>query len=146
MTRQQHKEEKQLKEQQFIESIKDKQINSDIKNKFRQTSFWKEFRKKHFIKEIKKLKNGKEKVIPNIDEITLRTLTKYFDLHHLNLDSTKYTNLENSQFKSLNSKTHECIHWFYSEYCKDKAFKDRFLEVIELMYKINNGKDVKDFN
>lgn len=145
MTRQQQKEKKIEDEKKFIESIKNKQIDGETKNKFRKTSFWKEFRKKHFIKEIKKLKNGKEKIISNVDEVTLRPLTKYFDLHHLNLNSQNYTNLDDSQFKSLNSKTHECIHWFYSEYCKDPTFKDRFLNVIELMYKINNGKDVKDF-
>lgn len=145
MTRQQQKEKKLEEEKQFIDSIKNKQIDGETKNKFRKTSFWKEFRKKHFIKEIKKLKNGKEKIIPNVDEVTLRPLTKYFDLHHLNLNSQNYTNLDDSQFKALNSKTHECIHWFYSEYCKDSSFKDRFLNVIELMYKINNGKDVKDF-
>lgn len=145
MTRQQQKEKKLEEEKQFIESIKNKKIDSETKNKFRKTSFWKDFRKRHFIKEIKKLKNGKEKIIPNVDEVTLRPLTKYFDLHHLDLNSQNYTNLEESKFKALNSKTHEYIHWFYAEYCKDPTFKDRFLAVIDLMFEVNNGKDVKDF-
>lgn len=145
MTRQQQKEKKLEEEKEFVESIKDKLIDGETKTKFRKTSFWKEFRKKHFIKEQKKLKNGKIKDIPNIDEVTLRPLTKYYDLHHLNLNSQHYTELDDSNFKALNPKTHECIHWFYSEYCKDPSFRERFLDVIDLMYKINDGKDVKDF-
>ena len=146
MTREEKKKEKLEKEKRFVESLKGKYLNKLLKDSFRETTIWKAFRMSFYIKEIKKLKNGKKKQIVNIDYFTGNKLTKRFNLHHLNLDSHFYTELERENFIPLNPQSHDCLHWFYTQTCKDKDFERRFLEVIHKMQKLNNFKDVRDFN
>lgn len=146
MTRKEFKEKKIENEQKLIESFKNKSINGEQKGVFRKTSIWREFRKKFYVKETKVLKNGKKRDVPNNDILTQKPLTKTFNLHHVNLDPKKYTDLKNGVFWPLNSESHSTLHWIYSRYCKDPTFLKRLCDLVEEMYKINNGKDVKDYS
>lgn len=145
MTREEKKKEKLKLENEFIQSIKGKYLNKLLKDEFRKTQFWLNFRKSFYILGIKILKNGKAKEIINIDYFTGSKLAKRFNLHHLNLDSHFYTELERENFIPLNQQSHDCLHWFYTQTCKDKDFEKRFLEIIHKMQKLNYYKDVKDF-
>lgn len=146
MTREQLKQKKENDEKKLVESLKNKPINGKQKGEFRKTSIWKSFRKLFYIRETKTLKNGKKRDTPNNDALTLRPLTRTFNLHHMSLDSRHYTDIsDKSKFIALNSKSHSLLHYAYSEYCKDKDFLKRLEKYVLLMYKLNNGKDLKDF-
>lgn len=146
MTREEQKLERLRKDTEFVDSIKNKYLNQEMKNAFRETVIWKAFRSRFYLIGSKVFKNGKEKKIINTDYFTKNKLSKRFNLHHLDLDSRNYTNLDENKFIPLNPKSHECLHWFYTQSIKDKDFEKRFLEIIHKMQKINNYKDVKDFN
>lgn len=145
MTREEKKKEKQQKEKEFVKSLKGKYLTKKLKDLYRETDVWKQFRKSFYISGIKILKNGKSKEIINIDYFTGNKLTKRFNLHHLNLDSHFYTELEKENYIPLNPQSHDCLHWFYTQCCKDEYFEDRFLRIVHKMLSMNNFKDVKDF-
>lgn len=145
MTRQQLKEKKEKDEQKLIQSIKGKLIDGKTKGEFRKTSVWKIFRRKFYIKEQKTLKNGKKKDVPNTDVLTLKPLNKTFNLHHMCLDPKKYTDLNETNFRTLNVQSHEVLHWVYSYYRKDPAILDRLKALLDEMCRLNDSKDVRDF-
>lgn len=145
MTREEKKKEKLEKEKQFIESLKGKYLDKETKDLFRETTRWKSFRMSFYFSGEKTLKNGKKKRVINTDYFTRNKLSNRFNLHHLNLDSHFYTDLNNENFIPLNSQSHSFLHWFYTQSIKDKDFEKRFLEIIHKMQKLNNYKDVKDF-
>ena len=130
MTREEKKYLKDLEEKRFVESIKGQKIDGKTKGKFRLTKIWKEFRKK-FEKQV--------------DPITLKKLPKRFNLHHLSLSPTEYTDLDESKFKPHSNAVHDFIHWLYGYYRKDKDILNRIKEELDLMVELNEGKDVKDF-
>lgn len=145
MTREEKKAEKLEKEKQFVESLKGKYLTSKLKELFRETSIWKCFRSTFYFSGEKELKNGKKKKIINVDYFTGNKLTKRFNLHHMDLNSEHYTNLIRENFIPLNPQSHDALHWFYTQCCKDEHFEDRFLKVVHKMLSMNNFKDVKDF-
>ena len=145
MTREEQKLERLRKDTEFVDSIKNKYLNQETKNAFRETVIWKAFRSRFYLVGSKVFKNGKEKKIINIDYLTKNKLSKRFNLHHLNLDSHFYTDLNRENFIPLNPQSHDCLHWFYTQSIKDKDFEKRFLEIVHKMQKLNNYKDVKDF-
>ena len=145
MTREEKKKEKLEKEKQFIESLKGKYLDKETKDLFRETTIWKFFRMSFYFSGEKTLKNGKKKKVINTDYFTGNKLSNRFNLHHLNLDSHFYTDLNCENFIPLNPQSHDCLHWFYTQSIKDKDFEKRFLEIIHKMQKLNNYKDVKDF-
>ena len=145
MTREEKKKEKLEKEKQFIESLKGKYLDKETKDLFRETTIWKFFRMSFYFSGEKTLKNGKKKKVINTDYFTRNKLSNRFNLHHLNLDSHFYTDLDSENFIPLNPQSHDCLHWFYTQSIKDKDFEKRFLEIIHKMQKLNNYKDVKDF-
>ena len=145
MTREEKKKEKLEKEKQFIESLKGKYLDKETKDLFRETTIWKFFRMSFYFSGEKILKNGKKKRVINTDYFTRNKLSNRFNLHHLNLDSHFYTDLDSENFIPLNPQSHSCLHWFYTQSIKDKDFEKRFLEIIHKMQKLNNYKDVKDF-
>lgn len=108
-------------------------MNGKEKEKFRRTSTWKAFKKLM------------DKLQP-FDYVTKKKLTKRHQLHHLDLNPEHYTILDNNNFINLNPETHKIIHWIYSRYTRDPEIINRIKEVIDIMYKINEGKDVKDFD
>ena len=146
MTREEQKLERLRKDTEFVNSIKNKYLNQEMKNAFRETVIWKAFRSRFYLIGSKVFKNGKEKKIINTDYFTGNKLSKRFNLHHLDLDSWNYTDLDENKFIPLNPKSHEFLHWFYTQSVKDEEFEKRFLEIVHKMQEINNYKDVKDFN
>lgn len=130
MTRQERAYLKECKEKQFIESIKGQKIDGKTKAEFRLTTVWKNFRKK-FDKQI--------------DPITLKKLPKRYNLHHLVLDPSRYTELDEDKFRPHANSTHDLIHLLYGYYRKDKDVLNRIKEELDLMIELNDGKDVKDF-
>lgn len=107
-------------------------MNGKEKGKFRRSKNWLNFKK--YI----------DKLQP-VDQLTKKKLSKRHQLHHLNLDPDKYTILEENYFLNLNPESHKIIHWIYSRYVKDPLIIDRLKEIIDKMYAINNGKDIKDY-
>ena len=145
MTREEQKLEKLKRDTEFVNNIKGKCLTQEMKNAFRETVIWKAFRSRFYLVGSKIFKNGKEKKIINTDYFTRNKLSNRFNLHHLNLDSHFYTDLNRENFIPLNPQSHSCLHWFYTQSIKDKDFEKRFLEIIHKMQKLNNYKDVKDF-
>lgn len=103
------------------------------KEKFRRSKTWKDF---------KKIMDAQ---LP-YDYVTHKKLSKRHQLHHLNLNPADYTKLNKDNFINLNSESHKIIHWIYSRYTRDPSIIDRIKEVIDIMYIINQGKDIKDFD
>ena len=97
-----------------------------MKRDFRKSKIWKALRHKKNVEQ-----NG-------IDPITKKKLLKYCNLHHLDLDEKNYTHLDNEDnFVLLNKQTHECLHFLYRYYCKDKDILERFRYYLDLMCEIN---------
>jgi hypothetical protein len=100
--------------------------SQNSKSKFRATSKWKKFRKQ--------LKDERK-----VDEVTLSKLYAGWNLHHCDMDEQHYTDVSNpSNFKCLNKKTHDFIHWGYNYYKKDPTFIDRIQSVWDLMKELND--------
>lgn len=96
-----------------------------LKRKFRQSKEWKSFR------------NFMKKKSDNKDAITLKPLRKGFQVHHQDMDETKYNVLNPDNFICVNNLTHKFIHWLYVYYIKDPAIIDRIKAEMELMAEIN---------
>ena len=99
-----------------------------LKRKFRQSKEWKSFRG------LMKKKAG------NIDAITLKPLRKGFQVHHQDLDETKYNVLNPDNFICCNNLTHKFIHWCYGYYQKDPKIIDRIKAEMIKMAEINRQK------
>lgn len=145
MTRAEQKEKKLQEEEKLIKSIEGKLVDGKQKQAFRKTQVWRDFRRKFYVKEQKKLKNGKTKDIPNVDPITLKPLSRTFNLHHMDLDPHHYASLKEDNFKPVNTQSHEVLHWLYGYYRKDPAILDRLKILLDEMCKLNNNKDVRDY-
>lgn len=99
------------------------------KRNFRASKKWKEFRHKKHVEQ-----NG-------IDPITLKKLLKKANLHHMNLDESKYEDLSHpEQFVFLNSMTHDFVHWIYKYYKDDPCIIDRLVTVLNEMVNLNKDK------
>lgn len=104
-------------------------MNAAEKKKFRHSDEWKNFRQKM------------RRMFYKTDPITLEPLMRDWELHHMCLDSSQYTDLSNtSRFKPLNKKTHEAIHTLYRIYKKDKGVLERVQQLLETMLEINRRK------
>lgn len=132
MTRQEQREQKLKKEQDFLKSIEGKYLNQQEKSKFRETTKWKNFRKR--LKEKRK-----------VDAITGRKLTKTWNCHHERFDSRLYTELNEEYFLCLNNQMHDLLHVCVSETIKNPLFMKKLSEVVDYHIKLNNNKDVRDF-
>lgn len=105
-------------------------VSGKDKATFRRSKVWKDFR-------------IKMKQIYKVDCITHKPLSKRFQLHHLDLDSTHYTNLDMNNFVCTNPQSHEIIHILYSRYIKDPQSLDRLVDLIKRMAELNQYKDVR---
>lgn len=132
MTRQEQRQEKLRKEQEFIDSIKGTHIDSKVKDLFRRTTIWKDFRNR--------LKKERK-----VDQLTGRKLTKTWNCHHQRFDSRLYTDLDEQYFSCLNNQMHDLLHICVSETIKNPDFMKNLNDLVEYHIKLNNGKDVKDF-
>lgn len=145
MTREELKQKRLNEEKEKIDSLKGKILNQEEKSWFRTTHAWVDFRKTFEVDTYKELKNGKKKPIKAVDYLTGNPLKKGYQLHHMDLNSQHYTDLIREYFIPLNPQSHDTLHWAYTQMCKDKDFINRFVDLLNKMYEINNGKDVKDF-
>lgn len=98
------------------------------KKKFRATKEWQKFRK--YMKSYDH----------NRDYITGKPLRAGYNLHHLNLDENAYCDISDPEhFISLNKKTHDCLHYFWTYYHSDKRVLDRLEEILEKMEELNRS-------
>lgn len=96
------------------------------KRAFRASKKWKSFRHEKVVE-----CGGK-------DVITGNKLRKGFELHHMDLDDSRYENLDNAEnFVPINSMTHKCVHWLYRYYKNDKSVLGRLADILERMTEIN---------
>ncbi len=99
-------------------------MNAKERAKFRTTKEWKEFREY-----MKEKYDGK-------DAITGEKLRKGWNLHHMDLDSSHYTNLDENMFIPLNMGTHDKLHKMYV-FSANQERLEKLFEYIEKMRKIN---------
>ena len=99
-----------------------------LKRKIRNTNEWSELRQK--VRDEQK-----------IDPISMRPLTRTFNLHHLSQDELFYDDLERSRFVGLNDYSHRCIHYLYDiiEREGDYDVLDRIRLLIIEMQKITEN-------
>ncbi len=89
---------------------------------FRKSAKWKAFRQKC-------------RLHTSRDYITKQSLMRDWNLHHLDLDVTRYDQLDDmNKFMPLNKKTHEVVHEVFKWYKRDKRSIVRLKETIERMY------------
>ena len=130
MTRTEKQKKKLEDESAFIESIKGIYLSSELKEKFRKTLKWKDF-KKGFLTEV--------------DVISLKKLPKRWQLHHMDLDPSHYTDLKKDKFVPLNGLSHKMVHYLYSIYRNDKDVLKRLKKILDKMDRLNNGMDILDY-
>lgn len=97
-------------------------MNSKEKAQFRKSKEWLEFR------EYMKAKFN------NKDAITGENLRKGWNLHHMDLNSDNYTNLDENYFIPLNKGTHEKLHAMYI-FCRKE---DRVIKLFEYINEMEN--------
>lgn len=109
---------------------KKKVVTQDTKTKFRRTQAWKKLRDK-----IRKEQK--------VDPITLKPLSTTYNLHHLNVDPLKYTDISQpDHFLGLNSSTHDMVHLLWGDASKRKDWRSmvvRLIKILRLMDKLYSG-------
>lgn len=109
---------------------KKKVVTQDMKTKFRRTQAWKKLRDK--IRKEQKL-----------DPVTLKPLSTSYNLHHLNVDPLKYTDISQpDHFLGLNSSTHDVVHFLWGDASKRKDWRSmviRLIKILRLMDKLYSG-------
>lgn len=104
-------------------------MNSTEKKQFRMSQVWKRFRVKM------------KKQYAGLDSVTMEPLSRTWNLHHMNLDSSSYTDIsEQLYFRPLNERTHETVHYLYKFYKKDPEVLDRLKHLLDDMIAINGRK------
>ena len=101
-------------------------MTSKDKKKFRQTVAWKNYREQR-------------RETDKVDALTLRPLSKTFQLHHLDLNDENYTLLSEDRQICLNQKSHETVHHLISYYKKDPEILDRLKEILDKMLKFSEN-------
>lgn len=134
---------KRVKQEDFVNDCQGRRLTNAEKVKFRTTRVWKEFRDGMFVKEVKTLKNGKQKIVPKVDELTLKPLTKHYNLHHLRCDSLYYADLDPNYFACLNQESHKVLHYVYTRYLQDKEYFDRLKALVVRMCELNDYQDFR---
>ena len=98
------------------------------KRNFRSSKVWKAFRHQKNVEQ-----NG-------LDPITKKKLLKRANLHHMNLDESKYEDLSHpEQYVFLNSMTHDFMHWLFRYYVNDPDIIYRIKQFQDEMVRINKG-------
>lgn len=99
--------------------------DKEIKAKFRTTKAWKNFRLRVFDKQ-----NG-------LDYITGKKLYKGYNVHHCDMTAENYDKLIEENFFALNKQSHDCCHFLFRYYQKDKTILDRVKQVLDKMCELN---------
>lgn len=94
------------------------------KTKFRRSAKWVKFRRQ--------LKH--ERVY---DAITESRLTPTFNVHHCDLCSEHYENLEPENFECLNKTSHELVHFLWSAHCGWRKAVVNTIRILKKMEKLN---------
>lgn len=100
-------------------------MDAKSRSEFRKSAKWKKFR-------------AKCRLHTSKDYITKKPLERDWNLHHLDLNTKRYDNLDMNRFMPLNKKTHEVIHEIYKWYKKDHKVLSRIKETIEKMEEYTN--------
>ena len=98
--------------------------NQKLKRRVRESKRWKEFRSA--------LKKERK-----YDELTGSKLLTRFQVHHCDLDINNYADLDKSKFVCLNMKSHECVHFLYEYYKKDREIINRLKAILDKMVELN---------
>lgn len=102
-------------------------MSNEMKSKFLTSKIWKLFRKDVYDKQ-----KGK-------DPLTGSKLVKRFNVHHLDLRSENYKNLDDiERFIGLNPKSHDAVHLIFNVYKKDHDVIKRLENIMKLMEKYSN--------
>lgn len=106
-----------------------------LKRKVRNTTEWSQLRQ--LVREEQKT-----------DPVSLRPLTRTFNLHHLSQDERFYDDLERSRFLGLNDYSHRTIHFIYDIVKREGDFQvlDRIKEIIEQMQEITEKDFTRECN
>ena len=94
------------------------------KEKFRATKVWKDWRK--HLKETRK-----------VDALTNKPLYKGFQVHHLDMREENYQILTEERFVTLNTMSHDCIHFLFRYYEKDPEIIKRLEDILIRMKEMN---------
>jgi len=97
-----------------------------MKRNFRASKAWKDLQRKKKAQQL------------GYCAVLMTKLTKTANLHHLNLDATKYTDLSNEDnFVYLSNKVHDCVHLLYGSKCGWRNAIGRLIAIFEKMDKVN---------
>lgn len=80
-----------------------------------------------------------------IDPISMRPLSRSFNLHHLSQDADYYNDLSPSRFVGLNDYSHRCCHYLYDIVIREGDFEvlNRIKLIIEQMIKITDADKLR---
>ena len=74
----------------------------------------------------------------NLCALTKKRLLKGWNLHHLCMKESEYSNFSHDRFIPLNVSAHDCIHYLYRYYLKDKGILTRLKKILDDMVEFNN--------
>lgn len=103
-------------------------MNKKEREEFRKGRAWKQFKQDC-------------RLSCSTDFITKEPLVKTWNLHHLDLDVSRYDRLDKDKFVPLNPKTHELVHEVYKRWKKDKGIIRRLEIILEKMEEYTNVKE-----
>ena len=76
------------------------------------------------------------------DYITKKPLEREWNLHHLDLNTSRYNQITDmNRFMPLNKKTHEIVHEIYKWYKRDPSVLDRLKETLDKMKEYTLDED-----
>ena len=103
-----------------------------MKRNFRASKAWKDLQRKKKIAQ------------QGYCAVLMTKLTRTANLHHLNLDATKYTDLSNEDnFVYLSNKVHDCVHLLYGSKCGWRNAVGRLIAIFEKMDNVNKQIKLK---
>lgn len=74
-------------------------------------------------------------------QLTLRPLLKGFSLHHMKMDEEFYEDIsDENNFKCLNKKSHEVVHFLYRYYINDEDIIKRLEYILKDMKRVNSSR------
>ena len=117
------------KKQHNKQKLSEKQIK---KRKIRASAEWADLR--NLIRDEQK-----------IDPISMRPLTRSFNLHHLSQDERYYDDLSRERFVGLNDYSHRCVHYLYDIVVREDDYNvlERLRLIIQQMIDITESDKLR---
>lgn len=80
------------------------------------------------------------------DPISMRPLSRSFNLHHLSQDDRYYDDLSRERFVGLNEYSHRCVHYLYDIITREGDFDvlERIKQIIEEMQNITAADELRE--